>query len=105
MYKNILYGFLFTITIIFLSLLYIINKSAPQNFFKIALFINKKYLFLSLFVVFLFYTFDNLRTFIIARSVGVRYSFLYGYVIALINSFGATVTPVSYTHLTLPTKA
>ena len=93
MYKNILYGFLFTITIIFLSFLYIINKSAPQNFFKIAFSINKKYLFLSLFVIFLFYTFDNLRTFIIARSVGVKYSFLYGYVIVLINSFGATVTP------------
>ena len=93
MYKNILYSFLFTITIIFFSFLYIINKSAPQNFFKIILSIDKKYLFLSLFVAFLFYTFDNLRTFIIARSIGVKYSFLYGYVIALINSFGATVTP------------
>ncbi|MDF2954283.1 MAG: putative membrane flippase AglD2/YbhN [Thermodesulfobacterium sp.] len=92
MYKNILYSFLFTITVIFFSFLYIINKNAPQNFFKVTLSIDKKYLFLSLFVAFLFYTFDNLRTFIIARSIGDKYSFLYGYVIALINSFGATVT-------------
>ncbi|MCD6489540.1 MAG: flippase-like domain-containing protein [Thermodesulfobacterium sp.] len=93
MYKNILYSFLFTITIIFFSFLYIINKNVPKNFFKIALSVDKKYLFLSIFLAFLFYTFDNLRTFIISRSIGVKYSFLYGYVIALINSFGATVTP------------
>jgi len=93
MYKKFLYSFIFSVTIIFSSILYIINKSVPKNILKVIFSIDKKYLFLSLIMVFLFYTFDNLRTFIIARAVGVKYSFFYGYIVAFTNSFGATVTP------------
>jgi uncharacterized protein (TIRG00374 family) len=93
MYKNILYGLSFTITIILLSFLYVLNKSIPSNFSQIIYLINKKYLFLSLCTLFFFHTFDNLRIFIIARTIGLNYPFLYGYIITLINSFGATVTP------------
>ncbi|PMP65866.1 MAG: hypothetical protein C0190_06220 [Thermodesulfobacterium geofontis] len=93
MYKNILYGLFFTITIIFFSFLYILSKNFPINFVQIIYFINKKYLLFSLCFIFIFYTFDNLRIFIIAQSLGLKYSFLYGYVITLVNTFGATVTP------------
>ncbi len=93
MYKKFLYSFIFSVTIIFSSILYIINKSVPKNILKVIFSIDKKYLFLSLIMAFLFYTFDNLRTFIIARAVGVKYSFFYGYIVAFTNSFGATVTP------------
>lgn len=93
MYKNILYGLFFTITVIFFSFLYIISKNIPVNFTQAIYLINKKYLFLSLCFMFSFYTFDNLRIFIIARSLGLIYSFLYGYIITLLNTFGATVTP------------
>jgi uncharacterized protein (TIRG00374 family) len=93
MYKNILYGLFFTVIIIFFSFLYVLNKNIPANFSQIIYLINKKYLFLSLCTLLFFHTFDNLRIFIIARTIGLNYPFLYGYVITLINSFGATVTP------------
>ena len=93
MYKNILYGLFFTITIIFFSFLYVLNKSIPTNFSQIIYLINKKYLFLSLCALLFFHTFDNLRICIIARTIGLNYPFLYGYIITLINSFGATITP------------
>jgi len=93
MYKNIIYGLFLTLIIILLSVLYIVNKSAPKDFLKIIYLINKNYLFLSFFALFCFHTFDNLRIFVIARSLELHYSFLYGYVISLINTFGATITP------------
>ncbi len=93
MYKNILYGLAFTILIVSLSFLYILKKTVPQDFFQVIYSIDKKYLFLSLCAFFCFHTFDNLRIFTIARSIGLRYSFFYGYLISFVSSFGATVTP------------
>lgn len=93
MYKNILYGIFFTIVIIFLSFLYIFWKYIPLNFKQLFYILQKKYLLLSIFSLFCFHTFDNLRVFLVSRSLGINYSFLYGYVISLINTFGATVTP------------
>jgi len=94
MYKNIFYGILLTIAIIGLSFLYLGSfKGVPQNFFHIFVLLKKKYLILSLCSLFLFHTFDNLRIFVISRAIGLRYSFLYGYIVSFVSTFGATVTP------------
>lgn len=91
--RKVLKGLLLFNIIFLFSLFFIVNKTFSPETIKSIRNLNKLYLFLSLFFLFLVHTFDNLRLFIIARSLGVKYSFLYGYVISLINTFGATVTP------------
>ncbi len=93
MYKNILYGLLLTIFIIFLSFFYLISKNIPENFYQIFHILDKKYILLSLMFLFFFHTFDNLRVFVISRALGLKYSFFYGYVVSFVSTFGATVTP------------
>lgn len=92
-YKNMLYCIFITIVIIFLSFLYLLWKGASFNFKQVFYILNKKYLIISGLFLFLYHTFDNLRVFIVARSLGINYSFLYGYAVSLINTFGATITP------------
>ena len=41
---------------------------------------------------------------LIARGITIVDSFEYSFIIALANPFGPALGPVSYTHLTLPTK-
>ncbi|NPB08229.1 MAG: flippase-like domain-containing protein [Aquificae bacterium] len=91
--KNLLRGLLLFVLVLGLSLLYIISGTFTEGTFETLENLNKTYLLVSLFFLFLVHTFDNLRLFIISRASGVRYSFLYGYVISFINTFGATVTP------------
>ncbi len=93
MIKALIRGSIFFVLILLLSLLYILFNSFNSATLQILYTIDKKYLLLSFFAVFLIHTFDNLRLFIISRAMGVRYSFLYGYVISFINTFGATITP------------
>ena len=93
MLKALIRGSVFFVLILFLSFSYIFIKSFNLDTLRVLQNLDKKYLFLSFFFVFLVHTFDNLRLFIISRAMGVKYSFLYGYVISLINTFGATITP------------
>ncbi len=93
MYKNILYGLLLTIIIVFLSFFYLITRNIPENFCQIFHLLDKKYIILSLLFLFFFHTFDNLRVFVISRALGLKYSFFYGYVVSFVSTFGATVTP------------
>ncbi|MCS7279159.1 MAG: flippase-like domain-containing protein [Thermodesulfobacteriaceae bacterium] len=93
MYKNFLYGFCITIIVILTSFGYIIFKTFPPNFFQVLMGLNKKYLISSFIFLIFYHTFDNLRLFFIARSLNLRYPFLYGYLVSLVSTFGATVTP------------
>ena len=93
MVKALIRGSIFFVLILLLSLSYISFSSFNLDTLRVLQNINKKYLLLSLFFVFLVHTFDNLRLYVISRAMGVKYSLLYGYVISLINTFGATITP------------
>jgi len=94
MLKTIIYGIFLTFFIVGLSILYIFySQKVPVNIWQVFLSLDKKYLILSLFSLILFHTFDNLRVFIISRAINLRYSFFYGYVVSLVSTFGATVTP------------
>lgn len=93
MHRKILKGLLLFNTILFLSLLFIIQKTFTTETFKTLKNLNKTYLLFTFFAVFMVHTFDNLRLYILSRALGIKYSLLYGYVISLINTFGATVTP------------
>lgn len=93
MYRNFLYGLCITVLIITVSFSYIIFKTFPSNFFQILMKLNKKYLFFSFIFLIFYHTCDNLRLFLIARTLGLKYSFLYGYLVSLVSTFGATVTP------------
>lgn len=93
MHRKILKGLLLFNVILFLSLLFIIQKTFTPETFKALKNLNKTYLLFSLFALFMVHTFDNLRLYILSRALGIKYSFLYGYIISLINTFGATVTP------------
>ncbi|MDQ7081753.1 MAG: flippase-like domain-containing protein [Aquificota bacterium] len=68
-------------------------KTFTKETFSILMNLKKRYLLLSIFFLFLYHTFDNLRLFILSRAVGVNYSFFYGYIMSFVNTFGATVTP------------
>ena len=93
MIKTFIRGSIFFVLILFLSLTYIIFSSFNLDTLRVLQNINKKYLLASFILLFLVHTFDNLRLYIISRAMGVNYSFLYGYVISFINTFGATITP------------
>ena len=94
MLKTIIYGIFFTFFIVGASIFYIFySQKVPPHFWDVFSSLNKKYLLLSLLSLFLFHTFDNLRVFIISRAINLKYSFLYGYVVSLVSTFGATVTP------------
>ncbi len=94
MYRNLLYGLLLTLIIIAISFFYILSKTKVTTDFRhIYLILDKRYLFLALISLFLFHTFDNLRVFIISKSIGLNYPFWYGYFVSIISTFGATVTP------------
>ncbi|WP_461828912.1 flippase-like domain-containing protein [Aquifex sp.] len=93
MIKAFIRGSIFFVLILLFSLSYIFFSSFNPDTLRVLQSINKKYLLLSLFFVFLVHTFDNLRLYVISRAMGVKYSLLYGYVISFINTFGATITP------------
>ncbi|MFN3471588.1 MAG: flippase-like domain-containing protein [Aquificaceae bacterium] len=93
MLKSIVYGTIFTLLLVLASLIYILKKSVSKDILLVILHIDKRYLFLSLIAMFLYHTFDNLRLFVLSRAMNLRYSFSYGYMISLINTFGATITP------------
>lgn len=93
MYRSIFYGSLTTILIIALTTLYILKKTLSKDVLGMLLLLEKRYLFLALLSMFFYHTFDNIRLFILSRAMGLRYSFMYGYIVSLINTFGATVTP------------
>jgi len=93
MLKNFLRGLLLFVLLLSLSLLYIVYETFTEESLEKLSSLNGGFLALSFFFLFLAHTFDNLRLYIISRASGVRYSFLYGYVISFVNTFGGTVTP------------
>ncbi|MDQ7082138.1 MAG: flippase-like domain-containing protein [Aquificota bacterium] len=93
MRKTFLYGTLILVLVLVLSFLYIALKTFSKETVQSVLSLKRRYLLLSLFLLFLYHTFDNLRLFFLSRAVGLRYSLLYGYVMSFVNTFGATVTP------------
>lgn len=93
MHRSIFYGIIITLLFIFISLIYIVKKSLTREFISFIFHMEKKYFMLSLLSMFLYHTFDNVRLFVLSRAMNIRYSFLYGYVISFINTFGATITP------------
>ncbi len=93
MKKTFLYGTLFLVLILGISFSYIVIKTFSKETLQAVLSLKRRYLLISLFVLFLYHTFDNLRLFFLSRAVGLRYSLLYGYVMSFVNTFGATVTP------------
>jgi uncharacterized protein (TIRG00374 family) len=64
-----------------------------KEVFEVLPLLDKRYLFLSVLSMFFYHTFDNIRLFILARAMNLRYSFFYGYLVSFINTFGATITP------------
>ncbi len=94
MKRLILSGLFLLVLILSFSLLYIVkNYLSDVKLMEVLKDLDYLYLFLSFLFMFLYHTFDNLRLFIIAKELGIRYSLLYGYIISLINTFGATLTP------------
>ncbi|RUM28845.1 MAG: hypothetical protein DSY32_03865 [Aquifex sp.] len=91
--KSVIKGSLLLALLLVLSLLFLIYKSFSPEAFSIVGNLNKFYLSLAVICLFLVHTFDNARLFIISRALGIKYSFLYGYITSLVNTFGATVTP------------
>lgn len=93
MYRSILLGLFLTLLIVVGSTFYIFKKTFSKEFIGMLFLLDRKYLFLSLLSMFLYHTFDNLRLFVLSRAMNMRCSFFYGYLISVINTFGATVTP------------
>lgn len=93
MRRTFLYGTLVLALILILSFLYIALKTFSKETVQSVLSLKRRYLLLSLFILFLYHTFDNLRLFFLSRAVGLRYSLTYGYITSFVNTFGATVTP------------
>ncbi len=93
MRKTFVYGTFMLVLILFLSFSYIFLKTFSKETLYALLNLKRRYLLMSLFLMFLYHTFDNLRLFILSRAVNLRYSFSYGYMMSFINTFGATVTP------------
>lgn len=90
---SILYGIILTFLFVAGSVAYIAKKTFSEDFLSLLLRADKKYLLLSVFFMFLYHSFDNLRLYVLSRAMKLRYSFLYGYAVSLINTFGATITP------------
>ncbi len=93
MYKSIFYGSFITVCIIFATAFYILKKTFTKDLMSVFFTLEKRYLLLALLSMFFYHTFDNIRLFVLSRAMGLKYSFFYGYVISLINTFGATITP------------
>ncbi|WP_333785159.1 flippase-like domain-containing protein [Thermocrinis sp.] len=93
MLRSFLYGVFLTLIILAFSFIYVIKKTLSKDLFEVFLSLDKRFVFFSLFSMFLYHTFDNLRLFILSRAMNLRYPFLYGYVVSFINTFGATITP------------
>ncbi|WP_457600692.1 flippase-like domain-containing protein [Hydrogenivirga sp.] len=93
MRKTFIYGTLILVLILLLSFSYIIFKTVTKETFGVLFNLKKRYLLLSLFFLFLYHTFDNLRLYILSRAVNLKYSIFYGYVMSFVNTFGATATP------------
>ncbi|QER41744.1 flippase-like domain-containing protein [Thermodesulfobacterium sp. TA1] len=93
MYKNIVYGIFLTLLVVGFSFLYIFFRHIPPNLKGVLFSLNKKHLFFSFLSLFSYHTFDNLRVFLISKTLGLRYSFWYGYQVSLVSTFGATITP------------
>ncbi len=93
MKRTFIYGTLLLVLILLTTFSYIFFKTFTKETFNVILNLKRRYLFLSVFFLFLYHTFDNLRLYILSRAVNLRYSFLYGYLMSLVNTFGATVTP------------
>ena len=82
-----------TVVLVSITILYIAKKTFTKDVLSILFSLERMYLLLSILSMLLYHTFDNVRLFVLSRAVGIRYSFLYGYVISFINTFGATITP------------
>ncbi len=93
MYRALIYGTFLTLLLIAGSILYIAKKAINKEVIGLLFHLDKKYLLLSVLSMFAYHTFDNLRIYVLARALRFRYSFLYGYVVSVINTFGATITP------------
>lgn len=93
MIRTFIRGSIFFVLILVLSLAYIFFHSFSLDTLRVLKNIDKKYVLMAFFFLFLVHTFDNLRLYILSRAIGVRYSFFYGYIISFINTFGATITP------------
>ncbi len=93
MRRTFITGIFILSVILFLSFLYIFFKTFSKETISILSSLKRKYLFLSFFLLFLYHTLDNLRLYVLSRALNLRYSFLYGYVMSFVNTFGATVTP------------
>ncbi len=93
MRRTIIYGTLILVIVLGLSFSYIVFKTFTKETFQVLMSLKRRWLLLTFLFLFLYHTFDNLRLFILSRAVNLRYSFLYGYVMSFVNTFGATVTP------------
>ena len=93
MIRSLLYGVFITVVILFISFVYILKKAFSREVFEVLFSLDKRFVFFSFLSMFFYHTFDNLRLFILSRAMNLRYSFLYGYVVSFINTFGATITP------------
>lgn len=81
------------VTLLTGSVLYVIKKTASKELLAVVFHLDKGYLLLSLFSMFMYHTFDNLRFTILSRTLGIRYSLAYGYAVSYVSTFGATITP------------
>ncbi len=93
MRRSFIYGSLLLLFILMGSFSYILFKTFSKETFSVLLGLKKRYLLLSLFFLFLYHTFDNLRLYLLSRAVNLKYSLSYGYLMSFVNTFGATVTP------------
>ena len=93
MRKTFIYGTLLLVSVLLVSFMYIFFKTFTKETVSVLFNLKKRYILLSLFLIFLYHTFDNLRLYLLSRAVNLKYSFLYGYVMSFVNTFGATVTP------------
>ncbi len=93
MRKTFIYGTLLLVSVLLISFMYIFFKTFTKETVSVIFNLKKRYLLLSLFLIFLYHTFDNIRLYLLSRAVNLKYSFLYGYVMSFVNTFGATVTP------------
>jgi len=81
------------VLILLASFSFIFVKTFTKETVHALLNLKRRYLLLSFLFLFLYHTFDNLRLLILSRAVNLKYSILYGYMMSLVNTFGATVTP------------
>ncbi len=93
MQKNLIFGFFITLFIAGFSFWLIFRQIPFVSLCHVLPGLHKGYLFLSLLSLCLFHTCDTFRVWIISRAVGIHYSPFYGYVISLVSTFGATITP------------